>query len=299
MSVLGVIIGLSTAVSWSACSLFFTSAARRVGVLSMNHYRTLFGTILLLSAYATLHGRIFPDVTSYQATILVVSGVIGVVICDYLIFHSYIDIGPRLGLLIFNTNPFFTALFAYAILGERLSGTAWLGMTVTIAGTVWVLWEENSKGGITRSRHHVRGVIFALLGAVFHAIGYTIVKKVFVGPDAVDALGATLVRVSAAMVCFWAIGLTLGKTKKIVADFKNAPAMLKVFGGSITGPFLGIWLSMWALQLLPAGIAATLISTMPVMILPMVMVVHKERVSWRAALGAAIAVAGVAILFNA
>lgn len=299
MNILGVIVGLSTAASWSACALFFTSASKRIGVMSMNHYRTLFGTILLFIANFTITGSILPHATSSQAYILIASGVIGVVVCDYFLFSSYIDIGPRLGLLIFNANPFITAVMAYALLGEKLSGMAWVGMTVTIAGTVWVLWEENSKGGITTSRHHIRGVFFAILAAAFHAVGYTIAKKVLVGPEAVDALGATLIRVSAALVSFWAIGLAFGKTRKVISDFKNRPAMLSVFGGAITGPFIGIWLSLWALKLLPAGIAATLICTMPVMILPLVIIFNKEKVSWRAAIGAAIAVAGVAILFNA
>ena len=299
MNVLGVIVGLSTAVTWSACALFFTSASRRVGVMSMNHYRTLFGTILLLIANFAVTGSILPQATSTNAYLLIASGIIGVVIGDYFLFHSYVDIGPRLGLLIFNINPFLTALVAQAILGEKLSRTAWFGMTVTVAGTLWVLWEENAKGGITKSRHHVRGIIFAALAAFCQAFGYTVAKPALVGDGAVDALPATLIRVGAAVIGFWALGLMTGQTKKIIADFRNRAAMLHVFGGAVTGPFIGIWLSMLALKLLPTGIAATLISTMPVMILPLVIIFYKEKVSWRAAIGAAIAVAGVAILFNA
>jgi drug/metabolite transporter (DMT)-like permease len=45
------------------------------------------------------------------------------------------------------------------------------------------------------------------------------------------------------------------------------------------------------------GIASTLMSTMPVIMLPIVKYYYKESLSWRAIAGAFIAVAGVAILF--
>jgi drug/metabolite transporter (DMT)-like permease len=299
MSALGVIVGLSTAASWSACALFFTSASKRVGVMSMNHYRTLFGTILLLIAVFAVTGSPIPKASPTQTYLLIASGIIGVVIGDYFLFHSYVDIGPRLGLLIFNINPFLTAIVARTFLGEKLSGMAWIGIFVTVAGTLWVLWEENGSGGITRSRHHVRGVVFAALAALRQAFGYTIAKPALTGVGSMDALPATLIRVGAAVVGFWALGLLTGRTRKVLSDFKNKHAMLQVFGGAVTGPFIGIWLSLLALKLLPTGIAATLICTMPVMILPFVIIFYKEKVSWRAAIGAAIAVAGVAILFNA
>ena len=75
--------------------------------------------------------------------------------------------------------------------------------------------------------------------------------------------------------------------------------MKLVISGSVLGPFLGIWLSLIALKLTKAGIAATLMSTLPIAILPMVIIFYKERVSWRAWLGTIITVIGVYILFNA
>ncbi|MBN1282852.1 MAG: DMT family transporter [Proteobacteria bacterium] len=299
MSLLGVIVGLSTAISWSGCALFFTAASKRVGVMSMNHYRTLFGTLLIAAAHAILFGSLVPDATRSQAGTLVASGLVGVVLGDIFLFNSYVDIGPRLGLLIFNINPFVTAFLARGFLGERLSERAWLGMTVTIAGTLWVLWEEKGQGRISRSRHHVRGLAFAALAACCQAVGFVIAKPAITGVGAIDPLSATFIRVSAALVGFFAIGMATGQTAKVIADFRHKKAMLQTLGGAVAGPFIGIWLSLTALKLLPAGVAATLIATMPVVILPMVMVVHKERVSWKATVGAVVAVLGVAILFNA
>jgi drug/metabolite transporter (DMT)-like permease len=44
-------------------------------------------------------------------------------------------------------------------------------------------------------------------------------------------------------------------------------------------------------------VSQTFVALLPIVIIPFVMVIHKERVSARAAMGALVAVAGVAILF--
>jgi drug/metabolite transporter (DMT)-like permease len=67
--------------------------------------------------------------------------------------------------------------------------------------------------------------------------------------------------------------------------------------GAFLGPFLGITLSLISVANTTVGVAATLMATVQILMLPLVKYVQKERISWRAILGAAIAVAGVAILF--
>ena len=45
------------------------------------------------------------------------------------------------------------------------------------------------------------------------------------------------------------------------------------------------------------GVAQTLLSLMPVMIIPVVWYLFKQRTSWRGVVGAVVAVVGVAVLF--
>ena len=72
---------------------------------------------------------------------------------------------------------------------------------------------------------------------------------------------------------------------------------LKAAFGAVAGPFLGVWMSLVAADKAAVGVAQTLCSLTPVFILPFAVMIHKERVSPRAALGAVIAVAGVVLLF--
>lgn len=66
--------------------------------------------------------------------------------------------------------------------------------------------------------------------------------------------------------------------------------------GAVVGPYLGVWMSLTAMDHIPLGIAQTLCSLSPVLILPVVAVIYKERVTRRAVLGAGLAVAGSVLL---
>jgi drug/metabolite transporter (DMT)-like permease len=58
-------------------------------------------------------------------------------------------------------------------------------------------------------------------------------------------------------------------------------------------------LSMVAIANAEAGVAQTLMSLMPVFIIPVTWIIYREKTSWRGILGAVVAVTGVAILFLA
>ena len=62
------------------------------------------------------------------------------------------------------------------------------------------------------------------------------------------------------------------------------------------GPVLGVWMSLVAVRALDAGVASTLMGLSPVLVLPIARIVDRERIGWRAAIGAAVAVGGVILL---
>jgi drug/metabolite transporter (DMT)-like permease len=83
----------------------------------------------------------------------------------------------------------------------------------------------------------------------------------------------------------------------LASAFRDRRALGTTAFGSFFGPFLGVSLSLTAVQFIPAGVAQTIMGIVPVLIIPFAILVRKERVSPRAIAGAVLAVAGVAILF--
>ena len=81
--------------------------------------------------------------------------------------------------------------------------------------------------------------------------------------------------------------------------FKKLRLLKSLLLGVVVIIFGGFWLSIVALKYIDASIAIVLTSTTPLFILPMTALIFKEKISLRAILGAAVAVAGVALILNA
>jgi drug/metabolite transporter (DMT)-like permease len=73
--------------------------------------------------------------------------------------------------------------------------------------------------------------------------------------------------------------------------------MKRIALGSVFGPFLGVSFSLIAVQNTQAGIAATLMAIVPVLIIPPAIFLFHEKVNWKEILGAIITVGGVVIFF--
>ncbi len=56
-------------------------------------------------------------------------------------------------------------------------------------------------------------------------------------------------------------------------------------------------MSMVAVKYTQAGIAATIMSTFPIVVIPLTMIVYKEKPTTRSVVGSIVAIIGVALLF--
>lgn len=141
------------------------------------------------------------------------------------------------------------------------------------------------------------GIFFGFLGAAGQGVALIFAKLAF-NEGSINGLVATIVRLISSIIILLPITLLFGKFKNPVKVFKSdTKALSLTIGGSIAGPVLGITFSLIAIANAKVGIAATIMGTVPVIMLPLVKYFYKEELSWRAILGALITVAGVAILF--
>jgi drug/metabolite transporter (DMT)-like permease len=290
---------LLTAFCWAGSSLFFTNAGRLVGSVMVNRMRLIFAVILLMTAHQIILGQVIPlDAGLDRWFWLGASGVIGLVLGDAALFQAFILIGPRLGTLVMSLVPVISALIAWLFLGEKLSLIESMGIMIAVVGIAAVV-SERGNGGLAIDRKQYRiGLLFGLLGAVGQAIGMVLAKRGLAGDF--PALSGVLLRMITALVVLWGITLLRRQalpTLKAVAG--NRRALRSIIGGSIVGPFLGVWLSLVAIQSTYVGIASTLMALTPIIMLPVVKWIFKERVSKWALGGTLVSLSGVAIIFMA
>lgn len=291
---LGEIAGLVTALLWSGSSLLFAAATARLGSVQVNLSRLIFAAVFLGITVAIF--RLDGAVSSSQLTNLAISGIAGLAIGDSFLFRAYRDMGPRITMLIMSLSPALAAVLSYMFLGEVLEPLSVMGMALTIGGIAIVVLQRNTKEGGTFQISGA-GVLFALLAAMGQAANLLFAKAAFnEGP--LNGFHATLIRILASLAVLVPVMLLGKRWRNPIADFRRDRLGLTLtLAGSILGPFLGISFSLIAVANTSVAIASTLMATVPILMLPLVRFVYRERLTWRAIAGAFVAVGGVALLF--
>ena len=296
---LGEIAALLTAVCWTFTAMAFESAGKRVGALSLNLIRLVIGLIFLSIYNAIANGEFFPTATNYQWFWLALSGLIGFVLGDLFLFRAFIMIGARISMLIMALVPPITALIGWITLGEKLDGMEFLGMAITLLGIVLVMSSKieikmGKPGKSLKMGPVVLGSLLALGGAIGQAAGLVLSKK---GMQDMDPFSATQIRIMMGVVGFSIVITIFRRWQHLFGALKDLKAMKAMTLGSFTGPFLGVSLSLLAVQHTDTGIAATLMALTPVMIIPPAILMKKEKVSAIEIIGALVSVGGVALFF--
>ncbi|MCO6435860.1 MAG: DMT family transporter [Phycisphaerae bacterium] len=301
--------GVATAMLWTATSLFFNAAARRLGVTILNTTRIAFAIVLLGVTHRLLNGYWLPDVLPGQAAFLAISGLVGLTVGDQALFSAFRAIGPRLAMLVMTSSPLWAALFGWTVLGERLAPLALLGMAMTIFGIVWVVLERPRVTMAVQSQGRIRGCVLALVGAICQAGGLLLSKQGmghgWLPPEEhIAPQTATLVRMTFAGLGMIPLALIHHRRARRPQGIGNSRAGSMRSGlafaacGAVVGPFLGVWMSLVASDRAPLGIAQTLCSMTPIFLLPFAAVLHGERITARSVLGVLLAVGGTGLIFT-
>lgn len=292
---LGELAALATAVCWTVTALAFEPATRRIGPVAVNLFKLAAGAAFLAAANLFLRGMALPlDASGHAWLWLSLSGVVGFVVGDYFLFKSYTRISARVAMLMMALAPPMAALLGWLLLGETLSGTDFWGMGLTLAGIAMVVLKRAENGTGLAFNHPAAGVLLALGGAAGQAGGLILSKY---GMGAYSPLASTQIRVLAGAVGFALLFAALGGWRRLPGMAWDRRLAGQVALGSAFGPFLGVSLSLAAIQHTNTGVAATIMAIVPVLIIPPAVFIFKQRVSFLEVLGALVAVGGVALLF--
>jgi drug/metabolite transporter (DMT)-like permease len=299
-SILGELAALATSVLFSATSTQLTLAGRQVGSMVVNRLRLLLATLFLIGAHFLLKLPL-PWLAGGQRWFwLGLSGVVGLVLGDALLFEAFVRIGPRLSMLMMSLAPILSTLLAWLFLGERLTALQLLAIFITVFGIAWVVQDRNRQAPVDSADRGttLSGLLLGIGAAAGQAVGLVLAKEGLAGDF--PALSGTFMRMLAAAAVLWAITLLRRQAGTTLHKLTSRPrAALWILGGSFTGPFLGVTLSLVAVQRTEVGIASTLMALPPVFLLPVGYFVFTERFGWPAILGTLVALVGVGLLFLA
>ena len=310
MQYFGEIISLVVAFSWTATALFADIASHRIGALPLNFLRMAMSLAFLAALLWIFTGAPYPMYADGKAWFwLALSGLVGYVFGDYCLFNSYVVFGSRYGQLFMTLAPPVAGIAGWLMLGETMSWHSWLAMLVTLTGIgISILAREGESHHLTLQLP-LKGVLFGIGAGIGQGVGLVLSK---IGLEAYEAalpaaapasvaqvmpFAGTFIRAVFGLMGFAAILAARGTLGRVREALHDRTGMRFAVLTTFFGPFLGVSLSLMAVQYAKAGIASTLMALTPVLIIVPYAIINKQRITAKQVVGTLVTVTGVALFF--
>lgn len=304
----GEVLSLIVALMWTFTALFAEMASKRIGALTLNVWRMILSILLLGSSLWLMCGRPWPQFTTPEVWgWFLASGFMGFVFGDYCLFNSYLLIGSKFGQLFMTLASPFAAFTAWVIMGERMSWLGLMGMFITLIG-IGISILGKSESGQRRLKLPLRGILLGVGAGMGQGVGLVLSKLGMVSYAAnipVEAtqvadmmpFAGTMIRAVMGLLGFGGAMLLTHQTHTMSRAWTDRRGALAGMGAIILGPFLGVSLSLLAVNMTHAGVAQTLMSLTPVFILWPSRWIFGTKVTAQEVIGAIIAVVGASLFF--
>ncbi|PPR47458.1 MAG: hypothetical protein CFH19_00497 [Alphaproteobacteria bacterium MarineAlpha5_Bin9] len=290
------IIALIAAFCWSVSSLISADVSRELGGIGFNRLRLILVSIMLL--IFTFFDNNWVTIKHEYIAIILISGIIGVLIGDTLLFIALQRIGPRRNNILFALAAPFTIILNIFILKENMNLLEFLGCIVVFIGVVLAITYGSNK----KNEHRweiiegsiIYGIILGVLAALCQAIGIIMMKPIL--NNGADPIVSAALRTSVSALI---LSLSFLTNYKLFKD--KTKYTFKIFYKTTIAGFMGMALGMSllliSLKYADAGIVATLSSTSPIIILFLIWLITKKIPTFGAWLGTIFAIAGTGMIF--
>jgi len=288
---------LLAASSWAVGGLVAAEPSRLLGGPRFVRIRMVYVSVAL-SIIGLLVGG-WSTVESSDWLPLGVSGFVGLALGDAALFEAFSRLGPRRTGMLFAVNAPLTAIISCFVYAERFEVLGVLGTILVLAGVSMAI-AYGTRPGQSHTWEDVRGpllvgVAFGLAGALGQAVAVLVADPVFDG--SLDPWAGAAVRALVGTVGLFALMPWFERRNDSRGPFQFTPRLwaLVIISGTL-GMVVGKTLMLIALTGGPPGLVSILVSTAPAIQLPIIWTVTRELPPLGAWVGAALAVAGTAMV---
>lgn len=304
----GELISLIVALMWTFTAIFAEIASKRMGTLVLNVWRMIVTLLLLGTLLWVFCGQPLPRYTTPQVWgWFLASGFMGFVFGDYCLFNAYVAMGSKYTQLFMTLASPFAAITAWALMGERMTWLALLGMIITLTG-ICISILGKSEEGHRRIKLPLRGIILATGAGLGQGTGLVLSKLGMMAYTAVVPatetsvinlmpFSGTMIRAVMGLIGFSTVLICSHKVSAMSVAWHDRKATAAGMGAVLLGPFFGVSLSLMAVNLTHAGVAQTIMALSPVLILWPSYLIFGTKVTLQEFIGAAIAVIGASLFF--
>jgi drug/metabolite transporter (DMT)-like permease len=287
--VLAILLSLAAAVAFAASAMQIDSVTGRVGPLQLSRWQI--GLAFLMTAALSLGLGGWRTIDPEAFIWLAGSSAVGIMFASLTFVATIQMTGPRISALLFTTASPFALALGYVFRGETVSLPQGAGVALIILGIVLAILGPKGDDGPREARPIWLGVGLGLLTALGQATGSLLARPAML--SGADPVAAMAVRTGFGAAFF----VALLAVPRLRPQIRPSPqALWHIAGAALSGMVVGMSFLMAALARGDVGIVTTLSSTTPILFLPMVWAVSGAMPRLTAWVGAALAVAGTALI---
>lgn len=286
---LAVVLSLAAAAAFAASAMFIDSVSGRVGPLQLSRWQMSLAFLMTAAIVAVTGGWQTLDLS--MVLWLIASSASGIMVGSLTYIATIQYTGPRISALLFTTASPFALALGFGFRGETVSLTQATGVGLIVAGIALAVMGPKREEGARTPKPLWIGIGLGLVTSFAQALGSLLARPAML--EGADPVAAMVVRSGMGALFFVAL-LALPALRPVALPSR---AEVRQIGFSaLAGIVLGMSFLMAALARGDVGIVTTLSSTTPILILPMVWAVYRRIPGPMAWVGAALAVAGTALI---
>lgn len=284
---LAVVLSLAAALTFSFAAMLISRLQGRVGPFQLGRWQM--GMAFLMTAAASLSLGGWRGVTWDQFLFLAASSSLGIMLASTTYFAAIHAAGPRITAILFSLAAPFGLILGYLFLGEVVGRLQGAGIVLILSGILLAVMVADPGDRPAKPLWH--GVVLGVITSLGQAGGTLLARPAMA--SGVEPFTAMAIRSGLGALFFMALVILPFARASRLPDVRELWA---IGGSAFLGIFLGMSLMMAALSTGQVGIVATLTSTTPVLILPLIWVTTGRRPALAGWIGAGMAVLGTALI---
>ena len=287
---MGDIYAIMTAFCWSTAVILFDISSKKLDSYQLNVIKNLIGVCGFIISIIFLDIP-FPNFTSSEIWILMISGVVGVAIADLFFLTALKKLGSSLLAVVSTIYSPSIFVIAYIMFHETITLQSYIGAILVISGIVVTTYK--APKALAKNKLYL-GILFGVLAQFLTAYSVLLVRPIMENNPIL-------------IIAFYRFSIGLCVTIGILAFRKGFLSVISTIQTGIRtksiviGAFLGTYLSVifWlaGFKYTLAGRAAIYNQLSTVFIVIMAVVFLKEDISTKKFIGLLLSVSGAVIVF--
>lgn len=256
--------------SYSTASMVFSLYARRFSSMWINQVKVLVAFISFLTAMV-LTNKIVP-INASGASLLVLSGFVGLCMGDVFLYRAFITLGPARSLVLYSFQPLMLGLYGYFFLGQLFSLNQTLSVVCMIICIFIFMLERNKMTGTW----DFKSFTWAFLGISFDALGMMLTREAYELNPNLETFQVNVIRALGALTGFLIISPK--SYFNLAGDLKllRKRDLSLLIGACLCGGFLSLTLYLAALKHAHVGTLTAIAITGPVWVSLLESIYHKK-----------------------